>query len=343
MDTKLAILILNIISIVLMGLFLFFSIPQIFHFIITCKKDKETPKSDKYSRFAVLVPARNEAKVISHIMRTFDRQTYPKEYFDVYFIVEDENDETIEKAIRHGHKYFVRPPISPDRRTKGFALQECISYLKENNLNYDAYMIFDADNVIEDRFIEVMNNVRQTGVEVGIGYRNFTNANKNIFASTSAILFTYMNNVTSRARTILYKKAVLMGTGYYINAKIIDEAGGWIFTGMTEDTELTAYCYEHDINMRYVKEVCFYDEQASSFKVWYNQLVRWIWGYLQRSESKENHGVDHHTLSPKRLKLARLEYKVSFFPPVICIALFFAIALTYTVLGFIELSRFLST
>ena len=41
------------------------------------------------------------------------------------------------------------------------------------------------------------------------------------------------------------------GTGYYINSDIIDEAGGWIFTGMTEDMEVTTYCEYHNIYMKY--------------------------------------------------------------------------------------------
>ena len=343
MNEEIIIQILSIISYVVIGFFIIFAWHPIFFFILTCFKAKKIPHSDKYTKFAVLVPARNESKVISHLMRSLDRQTYPREYFDVYFIVEDENDETIIKAKRHGYKYFVRPPISPNRRTKGYALQECINYFYENNLEYDAYMIFDADNVLEERYLEVMNDVRHTGVEVGSGYRNFTNANKNIFASTSAILFTYMNNVTSRARSILFKKCILSGTGYFINADIIKEAGGWIFTGMTEDTELTSYCYQHDIHMKYVKAVCFYDEQASKFKVWYNQLIRWIWGYLQRSDSKNNNGKDHKTLPKPLYKIAKFEYRLSFFPIVIVIAMIFMIGFAYLILAFIQLGFYVTT
>ena len=261
---------------------------------LSMKRIKKAPHSDTYTKFAVLVPARNESEVIKNIMRALTAQTYPKEYFDVWFIVEKDDDPTIKFASEFGFKHFVRDEMTEQRRTKGFALQECIRHFKAKGLVYDAYMIFDADNVMDHDYIEKMNDLRQTGVEVGVGYRNFTNINTNWLTSGSAILFTYMNSFTSKNRTLLFKKALIAGTGYYVNADIIDEAGGWIFTGMTEDTELTAYCYEHDINMRYVKEVCFYDEQASSFKVWYNQLIRWIWGYLQRSEAKENHGVDFH-------------------------------------------------
>ncbi|MBR0295376.1 MAG: glycosyltransferase family 2 protein [Bacilli bacterium] len=337
MNVNYIITILNTITFIILGIFLLFGAHYIFFYFLTFKKVKKAPKATSYSRFAILVPARNESKVIHHIMNSLDKQTYPKEYFDVFFIVENEDDETIKIAKKHGYKSFIRTNLTDERRTKGFALQECINYINEQGLNYDAYMIFDADNVVEERYIEVMNNLRQDGVEVGIGYRNYTNANKNFYSSTSAILFCYMNNVTSKARTLLFKKGVLMGTGYFINKDIIDEAGGWIFTGMTEDTELTNYCYLHNINMRYTKEVCFYDEQAAKYRTWHDQLVRWIWGYFVRSKADLSKGRDHKSLPPKAHKLAIFEYRISFFPFVTFIVLLILLGITCFILGFIAI------
>ena len=73
----------------------------------------------------------------------------------------------------------MRDRLVEGRKTKGFALQECIDYFSRENLNYDAYMIFDADNILDNNYIEVMNDLRQTGVKVGLGYRNYTNASQN--------------------------------------------------------------------------------------------------------------------------------------------------------------------
>ena len=181
-------------------------------FFLSMKRIKKAPHSDKYTKFAILVPARNESMVIGNIMNALKGQTYPKEYFDVWFIVESESDPTYQIALDHGFHAFVRDELTDERRTKGFALQECIRHFKNNNLVYDAYMIFDADNVMDKDYIEKMNDLRQSGVEVGVGYRNFTNINTNWLTSGSAILFTYMNSFTSKNRTLLFKKALIAGT-----------------------------------------------------------------------------------------------------------------------------------
>ena len=315
---------LNILDIIFASIIIImggFSWYYVAGFFISFKRTKQAPHSDKFTKFAVLVPARNEGPFVVNIMKALQNQTYPKERFDVYFITEREDDPTNEKAVEHGFKYFVRDELTEKRKTKGFALQECIRYFKNNNLNYDAYMIFDADNVMDSDYLEKMNDVRQTGVEVAVGYRNFTNINRNWLTSGSAILFTYMNSFTSKVRTMLFKKALLTGTGYYINADIIDEAGGWIFTGMTEDTELTTYCVYHNVRMQYYPLINYYDEQSPSLRTNHNQHIRWVWGYVENRKRFKIGGKMHNATSKKLNSAAKFEYNLGIFPFVTACAL----------------------
>lgn len=313
-DYKLAIYIIDIIfygCILIMGGMSWFYVAG---FFLSMKRIPKAPHSDVYTRFAVLVPARNESGVVGNIMHALSVQTYPKEYYDVWFIVESEQDPTYKLAIEHGHKVFVRDELTEKRKTKGFALQECIRFFKKENLKYDAYMIFDADNVMDIDYLEKMNDARQTGVEVAVGYRNFTNINENWLTSNSAVLFTYMNSFTSKNRTLLFKKCIIAGTGYYVNADIIDEAGGWIFTGMTEDTEFTTYCEYHNINMQYYPYINFYDEQSPSFRTNHNQHIRWVWGFMESRKPFIKGGVEHHATSKALNRASIFEYRVSLFP-----------------------------
>ncbi len=313
-DYELAIIIIDAVFYGCFIVMLAFSWYYVAGFFLSMKRIKKAPHSDKYTKFAVLVPARNESQVVGNIIHALSVQTYPKEYYDVWFIVESEDDPTFKLAQSNNMHVFVRDELTDKRKTKGFALQECIRYFKNNNLNYDAYMIFDADNVMDIDYLEKMNDVRQTGIEVAVGYRNFTNINVNWLTSCSAILFTYMNSFTSKNRTLLFKKALIAGTGYYVNADIIDEAGGWIFTGMTEDTELTTYCQYHDINMMYYPYINFYDEQSPSFRTNHNQHIRWIWGFFESRKRFIKGGVKHHTTSKALNRASIFEYRVSLAP-----------------------------
>lgn len=334
-DYELAINLIDITSSALILIIFGIAWYYITYFFLAFTKPPVAPKSDKYTKFAVLIPARDESKVVGNIIKALKNQSYPKEYFDVWFIVEKSDDPTIKIAQKNGYKAFIRDELTDQRRTKGFALQECIRYFKNNNIKYDAYMIFDADNVMEADFISKMNDVRQTGIQVGVGYRNFTNAATNWITITNATLFTYMNTFTSRGRTILFRKALLNGTGYYVDANIIDDAGGWIFTGMTEDTELTGYCYYHDVKMRYYPLAQFYDEQATTFKASHNQMIRWIWGFFyNKKKVKENRDtINYHATGKARHGAAMFEYRLGLVPIAVVLVVAFITLVTSIILA----------
>lgn len=321
------------ISLVLLVFIVVFSIYYLMLWSISGRKCAPVPHSDKKAKFAILIAARGESKVIRNIFNSLKEQTYPKEYFDVWIIVEEESDPSIEIAKEYGYNYFVRDELTDDRHTKGFALQECIRHFKNNNIKYDSYMIFDADNVMDNRYIEVMNDLKQTGVQVGLGNRAFTNADYNWLTVGSSIMFTYMNQVTARGRTILFHKATLMGTGYFVDADIIEEAGGWIFTGMTEDIQLSTYCTTHDIYMRYYPLINFYDEQATTFKVMHMQHLRWVWGYFARRSFLKKAGVQRGYHTKEMQRFMNIEFGQGLIPFIIFEVLSFFTAIICLVFG----------
>ncbi len=311
--------------------------------IISGKKVKPIPHSDNKTKFAIIIPARNEARVIKNSLSSMKKQTYDPNYFDVWVIVESEDDPTTIICRSFGYHYFVRKNLE-NRRTKGFAIQELINHFKENNLVYDAYMIFDADNVASPKYIETMNNLRQTGVQVGMGYRNYTNASENTLTCISAIFFSYMYTFTARMRTNLFKKSTICGTGFFVNREIIDDAGGWIFTGMTEDIQLTTWCYYHDVNMRYYPLIEFYDEQGGTWKSSHRQMIRWIWGYFEkRKEFKTHPEIDYHSTTDRQRFWAKFEFNLGIYPFVfytISNFLLFLISFVLSLLSLIDKSEF---
>ena len=316
-DYDLVFVILIAISGVSIVLLMLMSIYYLIYWSVSARPLQLVPHSDRKTKFAILVAARNESNVIEHILISLDKQTYPREYFEAYFIVESFDDPTIQLVEKHGYKWFKRDQLDDNRRTKGYALQECINYLWRENYNYDSYLIFDADNILEPNYIEIMNDLRQTGVEVGIGYRSFTNADTNWVTANCACMFSYMNQITSYGRSIIFHKATLMGTGYFVDDSIIRDAGGWIFTGMTEDIQLTSYCYYHDIYMCYYPAVCFYDEQASDMKTVHNQHVRWLAGYMQPRGFLKKEGTQKDYHSKRLQRMMTYEFKVGIIPFVV--------------------------
>ena len=243
------------------------------------KKDIKIEKSDKLNKYVVLIPARNESKVIRNILNSLKNQTYNKDMFDVYVITQDENDPTNKIVGEYGYHYFLRTNLK-NRARKGYALQECYEYLVQNNIQFDSVVIFDADNILSPEYLTELNNLKNMGYQVGVGLRESSNANTNFISATSALLFTFQSTFINKCRSIIYKKIMISGTGYFMDKQVIDEAGGRIWTGLTEDVQLTRYCYRNGVKMGYNPNAIYYDEQPTDLKTLHNQHVRWVWGFM---------------------------------------------------------------
>lgn len=312
-------LIVGWIDIALVLAFLFFLCFLWYYFLyfaVASKKPRKLPKAEKFTKFAILIPARNESNVIRNILNACKKLDYPREYFDVFVIIEDENDPTNEITKEFGFNVVIRGDLT-NRKTKGFALDDAYQEIKRKGLVYDAFIIFDADNVMNSDYLTLMNDVYQAGYQVGVGYRSFTNATKNWVCGCSATLFSFMNQFTSRGRSFLFEKATLTGTGYFLAREIVDNEGGWIWNGMTEDVELTTYCYYHNIRMHYYPYAKYFDEQPDKFKTLNRQHVRWVWGFFaNKKKFKVNTNVYPVKSKAKRF-FSLLEYNTSIYPFVI--------------------------
>lgn len=304
------------------------------YFILALKRPKKHSKGKTKYKYCVIIPARNEDKVIRGILNALKKQTYDKDFFKVYVIVESADDPTNNIAKEFGYNVFIRKDLSY-KKTKGYAIQELINYLNENQLDdFDSYMIFDADNIMETDYIQKMNDLKNEGNQVGFGYRNFTNLGVNRITQCSAMVFSMLNNIISKGRSIIFKKIMLSGTGYFIDKNIIDDAGGWIFTGMTEDVQVTTYCTFHNVKMGYHEGAQYFDEQPVKFKDLRNQHVRWVWGFLASRKLFKKRKPNYHSQNGFLSAISRVEFSLNILPIVIYLVLCVVSFLIVLALGF---------
>ena len=80
-------------------------------------------------RIAILIPARNESLVIEELLKSIENQSHKINSQDVYVIVENENDPTVEIVQKHKMSYFVRKKLH--LKTKGYALAEMLEDLEK--------------------------------------------------------------------------------------------------------------------------------------------------------------------------------------------------------------------
>lgn len=235
-------------------------------------------KRKSLDNFCILIPARYESEVIEELLISINNQTKKINMSNVYIIVESEDDPTNIIAFKYGASIFVRKKL--DLKSKGYALDEVIVDLCNKNIYYDAYFIFDADNVLDKNFIKKMEVTYKNGYDIGIGFRNFKNGNDSIISACSGITFSFLNSNGNDIKSKQSRNITLSGTGFFINGELIKKWKSFPFHSLTEDYELTLYSILYNLKSFYNKEAMFYDEQPVKYKDTINQRIRWIKGYF---------------------------------------------------------------
>lgn len=254
----------------------------IISFIKNQKNNKWKLKKRKSAKFAVIIPARNEALVIEDLLKSLQPQMNTQ---DIYIIVEKQSDKTVKIANKYNANIFIRPKFSKEKQRKGYALDECFKYLIKEKKDYDLYFIFDADNVVKHDYINQMLEIYKQGYQIAAGYRNIKN-NDNVCCTCSGLTFSIINSLINEIKNETNHSNIIMGTGYYIDASLIKKWKGFPFYSLTEDYELSLYCSEHNISTYYNNKAEFYDEQPTDMKTSIIQRTRWIKGFMESRKNK---------------------------------------------------------
>lgn len=230
-------------------------------------------------KFAILIPARDESRVIEELLNSILNQTRKIDSDDVYVIVEEESDKTVELVKNKNMNIVFRHDLSKKR--KGYALDDAIKEILEQKKHYDAYFIFDADNVLDKDYIKNMEKAYESGYDIGIGYRNTKNGNDSVIAAASSLTFSMINTLGNEHKTKCNNTLTISGTGFYIKGDIVEKLSGYPFNSLTEDYELTLYATLNDLTTTYVKNAIFFDEQPVKYNITINQRTRWIKGFFE--------------------------------------------------------------
>lgn len=261
---------LNIITVIYLMYFLIISLFAIL-------KSKKVPDCLPRTKIAVLIAARNEEKVIGHLLESLNRQQYPKELYDVYVLPNNCTDDTEGVSLAHKAKVIH---IDTEVKSKGEALKYAFQYFENNKICYDAYVIFDADNVVHKSFLKKVNDAYVSGIKVAQGYRDSKNP-KDTWVSGAFSIYHWMNNTfVNGSRNKANFSSFISGTGFMVASEVIQKHGYDVST-ITEDTEFCILCALNGYKVEYLKDAITYDEQALDFKTSVKQRKRWSYGTLQ--------------------------------------------------------------
>ncbi|MCD8356205.1 MAG: glycosyltransferase family 2 protein [Clostridia bacterium] len=243
------------------------------------KKHEEPPVA--LHRYAAIISARNESKVIGQLLDTVNSQNYPSELLDAIVIADNCTDDTAQVARDHGAIVYER--FNKEEVGKGYALNYAFQHIAQDmgDSYYDAYVIIDADNLLDENYFAEMNKTFCKGYRIMTSYRNSKNFGSNWISAGYSLWFMREAKFLNNARMMLGTSCAVSGTGFLVASEIIRERGGWNYHLLTEDIEFTVDTVIRGENIGYCSGAMLYDEQPTTFEQSWTQRLRWAKGFYQ--------------------------------------------------------------
>jgi cellulose synthase/poly-beta-1,6-N-acetylglucosamine synthase-like glycosyltransferase len=282
-------LVSDIISLILLSILLFWTVynGSIIYVGIRSKRKTlatklETPpvKDEFLPKFSIIVPTKNEEVVIGRCLNGLLDLDYPKEKMEIIIVDGDSADSTCKICSEFVTKYpQVFSVINENNGAKGkpAALNLAIS-----RVTGEIVGVFDADSLPEkDSLKRVASYFGNPKIMAVQGRTISLNEKKNVLTRvvSSEEKAWFQALLTGREKLQLF--VPLNGSCQFIRRNVLEEAGGWDETSLTEDVELAVRLVEKNYLIKYAEDVVCGQETPNSLGDLVKQRVRWYRGYME--------------------------------------------------------------
>ena len=275
--------IMKVINSVIMTALGIFYINQVFFLIMSIfLPKKKYPEAKKNHNYGVIIAARNEENVLGDLIDSIRNQNYPDELIHIFVVADNCSDNTAKVAREKGAIVFER--FDEIKKGKSYALDFAFKNIFKDyqELDLEAFLIFDADNLLDKNFFKEINKGYDAGNIAITGFRAPKNFGDSWISGGAGYMYLRESRQVHHVRSKIKSSTYVSGTGYLIDKSIIEKDGGWIYNTLVEDIELSTALVIDNKKIAFCEDAIFFDEQPPRLKDSYNQRLRW---------SKGNHQV----------------------------------------------------
>ncbi len=278
------------------------------------------PAGREWPAVSILVPARNEARVIARTVERLCALEYPPEKLEIVVVDDGSTDGTgdiVDRAAAADRRVrCLRVPCERGGRGKSAALTYAVEASR-----HDLIAIYDADNRPEPDSLRLLVAalVADPSLAATVGKFRCLNRHRNLltrFVNIESLAFQW---IMQAGRWAMLGVTTLPGTNFVIWRNVLRGVGGWDEEALTEDAELTIRLYETGRRIRFVPRAVTWEQEPEQLRVWLRQRLRWARG--------NNYVLAKHT---RRLLTLR--------PRVIAFELLYTLVLYYVVCAAIAMS-----
>jgi cellulose synthase/poly-beta-1,6-N-acetylglucosamine synthase-like glycosyltransferase len=239
-------------------------------------RKKENYSLPPSSRFAVVVAAHNEERVIGELIHNLQELDYPKELYDIYVVADNCTDNTAAIAAQKGARVIER--FNNWEKGKGYALEYAFNKIFKSGPDYDAIVVFDADNLVSVDFLMIMNSRLLRGEKIIQGYLDTKNADDTWITKSIYVGYLLTNRFWQLSKYNMGFTCALGGTGMCLSTKMLKQYG-WGMTSLTEDLEFQTKALLNNIKVNWAHDAKVYDEKPLNLMLSWRQRRRWMQGH----------------------------------------------------------------
>jgi cellulose synthase/poly-beta-1,6-N-acetylglucosamine synthase-like glycosyltransferase len=252
--------------------FVFFGVPVVYlaFFAISSirRKPEPAPSAESPHSFLILIPAYKEDRVIFGCVEACLKQDYPKDKFNVVVIAEGMSDETMDRLSQLP---IILKKVNLKKRTKAKALNKAL----KDYSGYDVALVLDADNIMEELFLQKFNAMFNRGATIVQGHRTAKNLNNSI-AVLDAMSEEINNSIFRKGHYNVGLSSALIGSGMAFKfdqfksiMTHVDVVGGF-------DKELEHIYLMNKVKIHYLHQAMVLDEKIQKTDHFAQQRRRWM-------------------------------------------------------------------
>lgn len=242
----------------------------------------------------VLIPAYHSDAVILETAPAAQRQVYSG-HSDVYVIADGLQSATVHKLRSQGIGVIE---VVFEKSTKGKALLAALNFLPTDK--YDIAVVLDVDNIMDNGFLNQINDAFNAGYRVVQGHRTAKNLDS-AFAVLDACNEEINNHIFRQGHASIGMSAALIGSGMAFDYEYFKQLVQDIGDTPGEDKEMDFRIVKNNIKIGYLPQAYVYDEKIPNSQAFTTQRTRWIAAQIEFLQKYFWEG-------PRQLLLGNIEF-----------------------------------
>lgn len=284
------------------------------------RKKKTESNPEKLPTFSIVVPVRDEERVVNRLLKALFKLDYPPEKKEIIIVEDGSLDKTPEICRKHAKRHpncikFIRQSTS---NGKPSALNCALKYARG-----EIVAVFDADNVPEpDVLLRAAEHFEDSSIAAVQGTPCAINANENMLTKFISYEEAVRFQAYFQGKDALGLFVPLTGSCQFIRRNVLEEVGGWDEESLSEDMEMSAKLTQGGHTVKYAADIRSWQENPADLTQFVKQRARWfrgcmevalMYGRLLRSFSRKSVDAEITLVGPYMLAPSLIGYLIALY------------------------------